>query len=73
MFAYCCNICVSLLSEMAAVLPYISLIRIFKHFHKIKTAFTQSRRILEMVKNETAAKLELAFTRYRNNLKTVGT
>ena len=34
---------------------------------------TRCRHILKTVKNVTAAKFELAFTRYRNNLKTVGT
>ena len=38
-----------------------------------KTAFARCRHILKTVKNVTATKLELAFTRYRNNLKTVGT
>ena len=37
-----------------------------------KTAFTQCRQILKMVKNVTAAKFEQAFTWCRNNLKTVG-
>ena len=42
-------------------------------FFVCKTAFTRCRYILKTVKNVTAAKFELAFTRYRNNLKTVGT
>ena len=38
----------------------------------IKTALTRCRHILKTMKKVTVAKFELAFTRNRNNLKTVG-
>ena len=37
-----------------------------------KAAFTGCRHIMKTVKEVTVAKFELAFTRYRHNLKTVG-
>ena len=40
--------------------------------HKCGHVCTRCRRILKTVKKVTAAKFELAFTRYLHNLKTVG-
>ena len=37
-----------------------------------KTAFTRCRHILKTVKNVTVAEFELVFTRFLNNLETVG-
>ena len=54
----------------------VSKIPVYAAFVNVKvtvTAFTRCRHILKMVKNVTAAKFELAFTRYRNDLKMIGT